>query len=150
MTAWALAAVAGLGLYFLSLRSALPFWAWFLFGMLLFSGVSISLGNWMDRRTVIHIDAEGVGYENGLRKTRLTWDAIREVRSAPARWGTSIQVIGAQSYFSFTTLGEMQFQGRVRGRTGFTAGKEIQEEIRRSAGLTQSNQDGQFLTYFRP
>jgi hypothetical protein len=150
VTAWALAVAAGGGLYFLSLRAALPFWSWFLFGLLLFSAASMSLGNWMDRQTVISIDAGGVSYENGLRKTRLTWDSIREVRTAPARWGTSIQVIGAQSHFAFTTLGEMQFQGQVRGRTGFTAGKEVMDEILNSAGLTKSDRSEQFLTYSRP
>ena len=87
ITAWALAALAGAGQYFLSLRSSLPFWAWFFFGILAFSALSISFGNWMDRHTLIRLEEKGVAYENGLRKTFLTWDAIREIRTAPARWG---------------------------------------------------------------
>jgi hypothetical protein len=150
ITAWTLAALAAFGLYLLALRQPLPFWAWFFVAILVFSAASISLGNWMDRRTFIRVEANGLHYENGLRKTTLTWDAIKEVRTAPARWGTSVQVIGSQAYFSFSTLGEMQFQGQVRGRTGFLKGKSILDEIIRSSGLTKMEQTGQFLTYSRP
>ena len=150
ITAWALAAATALGLVFLSERAGLPGWAWFFFGLLLFSALSISLGNWMDRKTVIRLDQAGVVFENGLRHVHLAWDAVREVRTSPARWGTSVQVIGSQAHFAFTTLGEMRFQGQVRGRTGFVAGKEIMDEIIRSAGLTRTSNDGQFLIYTRP
>jgi len=149
-TAWALTFAAALGLYFLGLRQAVPFWAWFLGGLLAFSAASISLGNWMDRRTFISLDAGGVKYENGLRRTELSWMDIREVRCAPARWGTSVQVTGGQAHFAFSTLGEMQFQGQVRGRTGFAEGQQVLDEIIKSAGLTRMERDGQFSTYSRP
>ena len=149
ITAWALTVAAGAGLYFLSLRSELPYWAWFFVGILAFSALSISFGNWMDRKTRIHLDDNGVAYENGLRKTYLTWDAIQEIRTAPARWGTSVQVLGTQSHFAFSTLGEMQFQGQVRGRTGFSEGAEILDRLIQSAGLTVMTRNGQFLTYSR-
>jgi len=149
ITAWALSAAAGLGLYLLSLRAIAPYWAWFLFAILAFSAASMSLGNWMDRKTFIRLEADGVVYENGLRKAHLSWDAIREVRAAPARWGTSVQVIGTRSHFAFSTLGEMKFQGQSRGRTGFAGGEEILNEILRLAALTVTSRDGQFLTYSR-
>lgn len=149
-TAWVLAVVAAGGLYFLALRQPLPFWAWFFVGFLTFSAASISFGNWVERRTFIRIEPGGVAFENGLRKAQLAWDAIQEVRSAPARWGTSVQVIGAQAHFSFSTLGEMQFLGQVRGRTGFVEGSFILDEIIHSAGLTKTTQTGQFLTFSRP
>ena len=104
----------------------------------------------MDRRTRIVIEASGVAFYNGLRKTNLDWNLILEVRVAPARWGSSVQVIGQQSHFSFSTLGEMEFQGKSRGRTGFVAGKEILDEILGSAGLIKTTRNGQFLTYSRP
>ena len=104
----------------------------------------------MDRKTLIHLDETGVAYENGLRKTHLAWDAIREIRTAPARWGTSVQVIGLQSHFAFSTLGEMQFQGQVRGRTGFSEGAEILDRIIQSTGTTVTSRNGQFLIYSRP
>jgi hypothetical protein len=149
ITAWALSAAAGLGLYLLSLRAIPPYWAWFLFAILVFSAASISFGNWMDSKTFIRIEADGVLYENGLRRARLNWDAILEVRVAPARWGTSVQVIGVGAHFAFSTLGEMKFQGQSRGRTGFVDGNEILDAIISSAALTQTSRNGQFLTYSR-
>ncbi len=148
-TAWALMFAAALGLYFLGQRQGVPFWAWSFVGLLLFSAASISLGNWMDRQTTIRLDTDGVVYENGLRKAQLRWSAIRELRCAPARWGTSVQVIGDQAHFAFSTLGEMQFQGQVRGTTGFVEGRFLMDEIIRSAGLTRMIQSGQFLIYSR-
>jgi len=148
-TAWALALAAALGLYFLSLRQSLPFWAWFFVALLIFSAASISLGNWVDRHTFIRLESDGVVFENGLRKARLAWRDIEEMQTAPARWGTSVQVIGEQAHFSFSTLGEMQFQGQVRGRTGFVEGKLIMDEIIHAASLTRMSQTGQFLRYSR-
>jgi hypothetical protein len=150
LTAWALTLAAAVGLYFLAQRQVVPFWAWFFVGILAFSSVSISLGNWMDRQTFIRLDAGGVAYQNGLRKAQLDWDAIREVRTAPARWGTSVQVIGGQAHFAFSTLGEMKFQGQERGRTGFVEGQAVLDEIILRAGLTSKTQSGQLLTYTRP
>jgi hypothetical protein len=68
------------------------------------------------------------------------------LHTAPARWGTSVQVIGSQAHFSFSTLGEMEFQGKVRGKIGFSEGQEILDEIIRLAGLTKLICDGQFRT----
>jgi hypothetical protein len=149
-TAWALTVAVALGFYFLSRPGPTPLLAWFFIIFFAFSAASISLGNWMDRRTFIRVEPGGVVYENGLRKTRLTWDVIREVRTSPARWGISVQVIGEQAHFAFSTLGEMQFRGQVRARTGFAEGKLILDEIIRSAGLTKMLQDGQFNSYSRP
>jgi hypothetical protein len=149
LTAWALTCLAALGLYFLSLPGPLPTWAWIFFALLAFSAGSISLGNWMDRKTFIRLEPEGVTFENGLRKTHFTWDDIKEVRTSPARWGTSVQVLGGRAYFAFSTLGEMRFRGETRGQTGFAEGQFILKEILRQAGLTTGTQAGQFCTYSR-
>jgi hypothetical protein len=149
-SAWALTVAAALGFYFLARPGTVPLLAWFFVIFFAFSAASISLGNWMDRRTFIRIEPDGVVFENGLRKAHLTWDTIKEVRTSRAQWGISVQVIGEQSHFAFSTLGEMQFRGKVRARTGFAEGKFILDEIIRAAGLTRLLQDGQFNSYSRP
>jgi hypothetical protein len=149
-SAWALTIVTAFGFYVLSRPVAIPFLAWFFIAVFTFSAASISLGNWMDRHTFIRIEPDGVVFENGLRKTHLPWDAIQEVRTSPSRWGTSVHVIGERAHFSFFTLGEMQFRGRVRARTGFAEGKLILDQIIRAAGLTNMLQDGQSTVYSRP
>ena len=149
-TAWALTFATALGFYFLTKPGPVPLLAWFFVISFVFSAASISLGNWMDRKTFIRIEPNGIVFENGVRKAHLTWGAIREVRTSPARAGISVQVIGEQAHFAFSTLGEMQFRGQVRARTGFVDGKLILDEIIRAAGLTKMLQDGQFSSYSRP
>lgn len=150
LTAWALAFLCALGIYILSLRAVIPYWAWFLFVFLVFSALSISLGNWVDRNTRIRISEAGIEYQNGLRRVYLEWQNIREVRTVPARWGTAVQVTGDQAHLAFNTLGEMTYKGEVRSRTGFAAGDAILKEVIHSAGLSKTLQDGRFTSYLRP
>jgi hypothetical protein len=149
-SAWALTIAIALGFYLLTRPGPAPLLVWFFIVFFAFSAASISLGNWMDRRTFIRLEPDGVVFENGLRKAHLTWDAIQEVRTSRAQWGISVQVIGGQAHFAFSTFGEMQFRGKVRVRTGFADGKLILDEIIRAAGLTEMLQDGQFNIYSRP
>ena len=106
-----------------------------LFIPLLLAALSISLGNWMDRHTVLRLDPEGVGFSNGLRNVQLKWDQIQQVRVLPAAWGKKVQVFGGQSYFGFFTLGEVKAQGRVLGRTGIAEGEFALQRILESAQL---------------
>ncbi|MBN1453053.1 MAG: hypothetical protein JW963_18710 [Anaerolineales bacterium] len=134
-TAWALALAVSAGVWLLNQSGYVPTWAWIFWFFLLFSGLSISLGNWLDRNTVIRLDADGIRFENGLRRVRLGWCAVQKVAVLPARWGKAVQVIGEKSHFEFKTLGEVQFQGEVRGRTGFLEGQVILDAILRETGL---------------
>ena len=134
-TAWALALAASVGMLLLKEAWFIPLWAWIFWVFLLFSGVSISLGNWMDRKTLIRLDAHGIYFENGLRWVHLDWPEIQKVSVLPARFGQMIQVIGKTSHFEYKTIGEVQFRGEVRGRTGFAEGQQILEVILREAGM---------------
>lgn len=148
-TAWALALAASLGIWFLKQNTYIPVWAWIFWTFLLFSGVSISLGNWLDRSTVIWLEWDGVCFENGLRKVRLGWHEVQKVAVLPARWGKSVQVIGEKSHFDFMTLGEVKFQGEVRGRTGFVDGKVILDTILRETGLVLVEETSNAYYYAR-
>ena len=102
---------------------------------LLFSALSISLGNWMDRQTMIRLGVGGVEFENGLRKSRLKWEEIDRIQVFPSAWGKKVQVIGAGSHFSFRTLGEVNYMGESRGRLGFAEGELILQRILESSHL---------------
>ena len=134
-TAWALALAASAGMWFLNWSGYVPAWAWLFWAFLLFSALSISLGNWLDRNTVIWLEADGIRFENGLRRMRLSWQEVQKVAILPARWGKSVQVIGEKSHFEFKTIGVVHFQGEVRGRTGFPAGQAILDVILDETGL---------------
>ena len=148
-TAWALALVASVGMWFLNRSGYVPSWAWIFWAFLLFSGISISLGNWLDRSTVIWLTADGIRFENGLRQVRLSWPEIQKVAVLPARLGKSVQVIGEKSHFGFKTLGEVQFQGEVRGRTGFPDGQKILDVILRETGLVLVEESNNAYYYAR-
>lgn len=102
---------------------------------------SISLGNWMDRRTRLFLEPGGISYTNGLRRVHLEWGQIGELRVLPAQWGRKVQVFGERAggegvYFAFTTLGEVKVQGRTMGRVGFAEGDYILQTILERAGLS--------------
>jgi hypothetical protein len=117
--------------------------------ILLLSAMSISLGNWMDRRTVIYLDETGVSYQNGLRNVKMAWQDLREVRVIPARWGKMVQVIGTQAYFAYQTLAELKVLDEVKGRMGFVEGDEILRQILLSSGLQIVERPGEGYYYAR-
>jgi len=148
-TAWGLALAASLGIWLLNRNGYVPIWAWIFWAFLLFSGVSISLGNWLDRNSVIWLESDGIRFENGLRRVRLRWPEIQKVTVLPSRWGKSVQVIGEKSHFSFKTLGEVKFQGEVRGRTGFSEGQAILDVILHEANLELVEESNNAYYYAR-
>ena len=149
-TAWALASASVLGLFFLKIAGIFYIWAIIFVGLLFFSAIAISLGNWMDRHTQIRLHTDGVSFTNGLRKVHFTWDEIERVLSFPARWGRKVYVIGAKAHFEFKTLGEVEYQGEIQGKTGFTEGAAIMAEIINASGLTVETVEGSQKAYTRP
>jgi hypothetical protein len=149
-TAWGLALIVSAGAFSISYFGGLvASWVWLFTTFLLFSAISISLGNWVDRQTIIRIDPGGVAFQNGLRKMQMNWNTIVGVRVSPAHWGKRVHVLGETGRFEFKTLGAMQFRGHVQARTGFAAGEEILNEILRSAALTSQTVEGQAHYYSR-
>jgi hypothetical protein len=134
-TAWALALAASAGMLLLRQALFIPTWAWIFWFFLIFSGTSISLGNWMDRHTRICLDRQGIHFENGIRRAELDWSEIEKITVLPARFGQTVQVLGKNAHFDFKTIGEVRFQGEVRGRTGFADGQHILEVILREAKM---------------
>ena len=93
------------------------------------AALSISLGNWMDRHTLLCINNDSVAYQNGIRSVEIRWENIQEVQVLPAQWGKKVHVIADQAHFRFQMLGEVKLQGEVKGRVGFTEGEMILDEI---------------------
>jgi hypothetical protein len=118
--------------------------------VLMLAALSISLSNWVDRQTVMCLNANWIEFHSGLRHVRLLWPEIRQVRVLPSRWGDKVHVIGEHAHFSFRTLGEVWFQDELKGRMGFAKGDEILHEIIVSSGLKKvSERDGEVSYYAR-
>lgn len=149
INAWGLALLASLGMAALAWRGQIPSWTWFFIAFLYFSAASISLGNWVDRHTRLILTPQGVFFENGLRKVALAWADFQQVRVLPARWGKTVQLMAATGHCEFSTLGEVQFRGELRGRTGFSQGETLLREILDRAGLTHSERRGESILYSR-
>jgi hypothetical protein len=148
--AWASTLMVGLGWLVLRLSGQRPPGAVVFLGLiLLLAALSISLGNWMDRHTLIRLDTTGIEFTNGLRHVRLPWEEIRQVRVLPSRWGSKVQVFGARAYFHFRTLGEVRVQGELKGRMGFEKGEEILQQIIQNSQLQLAERSNEEYDYTR-
>jgi hypothetical protein len=149
INAWIFSVLTAGGVFVLQTKQNVPGWVWIFLSFLVFSAVSISLGNWIDRRAAIVMEESSIQFENGLRSVRLGWREVQKVAVLPARWGKNVQVIGEKTHFGFKTLGEVQFQGKVRGHTGFAAGDEILNTILKKANLQLVEQKEKEYYYAR-
>lgn len=153
--AWTLALLVGAVWLFLEVTGRVIFLAMpVLMIFLLFSAASISLGNWMDRRSVLQLDSTGLSFQNGLRDIHLRWNEIQEVRAWPVQWGKKVEVIGAKTdgvkaHFGFRTLGEVRVKGEVKGRLGFEKGEEMLRVIIQHSGLEIVEHPGEGYYYTR-
>ena len=151
-TAWGSALVVGATWLMLRLVGRPVSWTMpFLAITLALAALSISLGNWVDRRTLIRLNQDGIEFNNRLRHVKFSWPEIRQVYVLPSRWGDKVHVVGDRAHFSFRTLGEVWYQGELKGRMGFDEGDEILHEIIVSSGLKEiADQDGEGSYYARP
>ena len=126
-------------------------WSAIIFVALMFlSAGSITLGNWVDRKTVLRLNSDGVSFSNGLRNVSLSWEDVREVRVLDSAWGNRVQVRGADTAFTFRTLGEVIMQGELKGRMGFAEGESILKWILESSGLRETEVAEKIRYYARP
>jgi hypothetical protein len=116
--------------------------------LLLFSALAISLGNWMDRRTLLRLEPDGVSFKNGLRNVHLRWDEIHRVEVIPSSWGNKVRVLGSQAHFDFRTLGVVKMKGEVKGQLGFHEGEQILHSILEQARLKESQGPEEDYTYY--
>jgi len=148
---WVLAILSLAALILLRSRIAgvSPWYTVFVVLMVL-SAASTTLGNWMDRKTVLILRPKGLDFRNGLRNVSLNWDEIQEVQVFPSRWGKQAHIVGNHAHFSFRTKSELTHQGEIRAKMGFTQGEYIIEQIIKNSGLQKTDQTGNGWYYARP
>jgi hypothetical protein len=116
--------------------------------LLICIALAISMGNWMDRRTVLQVETQGIYFENGLRKAQLGWQNIQQVQVFPSTWGKKVRVLGDNAHFDFRTLGEVRMDGKVKGQMGFQDGEKILSEIVQQAGLKEKSSPEESIVYY--
>lgn len=117
--------------------------------MFLLIAASISLGNWVDRQTVLTIKENGVAFKNGLRNVHLAWEQISEIQVLGSSWGRKVRVIGETGHFDFRTLGELKVSGEVKGRMGFLEGEQILKQLLKKTLLQEVEHTGNSYYYAR-
>lgn len=146
--AWVLVLGVGVGIYFASSWTDSLGFLWLFESLMIFIALSISLGNWMDRRTILRVSAEGVSFENGLRSVRLGWPEVQNVAVVETKSGKRIQVQSEQSHFTFKSLTVMSMLGQSV-RSGFAAGQEILEMILQAGNLKLTKESEGVYYYAR-
>ena len=147
-------ATLGLGAAAITLRGqskllvgALPYVA-VLVGLI---AASISLSNWMDRRTVLRLDDQGVFFTNGLRRVSLSYSQIDRIIVFSGALGKRVQVIGGVQHFEFRYLSEVEVLGSSPGRLGFPDGVTILATMLRESGVQRMpHSQGDTVYYSRP
>jgi len=147
--AWGLALATLFAVIVLGSRQEIPAWAWFLLALFIFSGAVISLGNWVDRNTLLEIDKESVHFVNGLRDVTMQWQEIEHLWEGKGRVGMMVQVLSLTGHFSFILPSEMKFQGEVKSKVGFSEGAEIRDQIIKLAGLNETKDHNKGILYSR-
>jgi len=148
--AWILTFLVFIVWFFMRLSGqTIPLSVTFFLIFMMLTASLISLGNWVERRTRIELDAEGIRFENGLRKVRMQWDEIHDVWVKPAVWGNRVRVSGKGKQFDFHTLGEVKYKGLVKAHTGFVEGEELIRLIVLNSGLSIAADRGNILIYTR-
>lgn len=156
-TAWLL---LGISVVFLTVslwsNNKLTWLAVVLVAVLFLSAGSISLGNWVDRKTVLKLNQDGVIFQNGLRSVDLGWNEIQAINVMDSAWGQRVQVRGPatpsspgqSSGFTFRTLGEVWMQGELKGQMGFAEGESILKNILQNSGLklTETNDKSSYYS----
>ena len=110
----------------------------------------LTFGNWMERRTSLTLDEDGITFRNGIRKTRFPWQDIIKVEIDKGSYGRVVVVYGEITRFIFHTFGEIEYKGKVGAKGGFKQGDEILGTILAQAGLDEKkSQDGSSYYYSR-
>ncbi len=128
-----------------ALVSIIPFLAVFF----VFAALSISFGNWVDRRTLLRLEPTGVSFRNGLRNVHLEWSEINRMEVLNSSLGSKVRVYGEKAHFDFRTLGEFRVSGEVKGRMGFAEGETILSTILKFSGLKEVEHTGNSYYYMR-
>lgn len=130
--------------------SSLPVWSTLLTAFLLLSAVFISLSNWVDRKTILILQPEGIEFRNGLRNVSMQWDQVENVSVVADRLGQRVHIAGAQANFNFRMVSEVEIRGKVGGKMGFSEGEMILKEIINASGLSLKESKNQDRYYARP
>jgi hypothetical protein len=108
--------------------------------LMVLAAAGMTLGNWMERNTVLILKPDGVHFRNGLRDVTFTWDQIQQVQVSPTRLGKQVHIVGDHAHFNFRTMVEVIHKGKTQGVIGFAGGDFIIDQILKNSSLREIDQ----------
>lgn len=112
------------------------------------SAVVMTFGNWVDRRTILHLDREKIRFENGLSNAEILWSGIERLEVHQDKISKKVFVFGAHAHFAFRIWGEVVMSEKVRGGVGFEQGNVILETITHKTGLVKNPAENDPSVYY--
>ena len=96
----------------------------------MFSGAAMTLGNWMNRNTILMMSDSGINFENGIQKVNFGWENIHRVEVHSRRVNDKIIVVGEDGHkFGIDMFNELFLNNKSGGVVGFREGEKILETI---------------------
>lgn len=115
----------------------------------LLSAVTISLGNWQNRNSVLKLSKDKIWYFNGVKELSFTWDEIQRVEVFRGRFNDKINLVSESGSISFDIIGLEQFNQDKTPYYGFREGAEILNFILKQTNLNEQKQDGSGYYYYQ-
>jgi hypothetical protein len=135
--AWLLSLALAGGLFLLRrLSGGVPWLGLVFLALLVALAALVSIGNWLEARTSIRIDGDGIEERTPLRSVRLAWGEVAELWAWPASLGWRILVRGAGGQILFRTGERMSSPRGAELRLGFPEGERMAAHVRSASRLS--------------
>jgi hypothetical protein len=147
-TAWLLFGIPVPAMLYLYLRRIIPpLSLWITCGFLLFVALAIVFSQWLERRTFIFLEGEGIRFESPLRKVSMSWGDIQELWCGSIRGGWRFIVSGPSALFRFQSLIVLRTDQGKEVRSGFAEGVRIAQLVQQRAGLRHLDRQDRIWIY---
>jgi hypothetical protein len=134
--AWVCSLVMGVMSGFLYWRDEpLPCMGIGLFTIFTIAAGLMSFSNWLERKTFIRVDSNGVVYASPIRNVRMEWSRVAYVAAAKSGPSWKILVAGGGGHFHYRTEGMVRAGARGTLRLGMKEGTRLTALIRGQADL---------------
>lgn len=101
------------------------------------SALLMSVGNWLERNTVLALNSNEISLKQPMRTVHLAWKEVQRLEVRRSNQGSRVFVSGAAAQISFRLLAEVKIRDKIRDRYGFEEGEQIVSTIIEQAQLNQ-------------
>lgn len=114
----------------------------------IFSALTISIGNWVNRKTELSFNKDEICFYNGIRKTCFQWEDITRMEIYPGRFNDKISLLKEAERLNFDVIGSNETIPPSSPRYGFEEGEKILDIILDRTNLVNQRYEGQGYYYY--